>query len=96
MAEQKPTMHIEVAYADPDLQLLRSVDLPVGASVQEAIEASGILDALSRGFVLTKVGLFGRVVSMTHVLIDGDRVELYRPLKLDPKEARRQRALARR
>ena len=95
MSDAAASIHVEVAYADENLQVLRAVELALDATVQQAIEASGILDVVPSEFALTKVGIFGRVVSLTDRLETGDRVELYRPLKLDPKEARRLRAAAR-
>ncbi len=89
-------IRIEVAYADEQVQLLRVARVPARATVRQAIDASKILEALPRAFVLTQVGIFSRIVSLDEEVGEGDRVELYRPLKLDPKEARRQRAAARR
>ena len=84
-------IRVEVAYADPQLQILRAVDIAAGATVADAISASGVLDELP-GFVAAGFGIFGRRVGAQTPLHDGDRVELYRPLQLDPKTARRQRA----
>jgi hypothetical protein len=86
-------LHIEVGYATPDRQFLITVELPAPATAAAAVHASGItqqcpeLDGAS-----LNVGIFGRMVSLTQPLKDGDRVEIYRPLYHDPKEARRQRA----
>jgi uncharacterized protein len=79
-------MKIEVVYARPEAADLRTVDLPAGATVEEALAASG--------FRLENqaVGVFGKRVALDHRLADGDRVEIYRPLAMDPKEARRRRA----
>ena len=85
------TIRVEVAYADPQLQILRAVDVAAGATVADAISASGVLDKLP-GFVAAGFGIFGRLVETDTPLRDGDRVELYRPLQLDPKTARRRRA----
>jgi len=73
--------------AYPDGAQARSVDLPAGATVRDALAASG--------FEGHAVGIFGKRVELDHRLADGDRVEIYRPLAMDPKEARRQRALKR-
>ncbi len=84
---------VEVVYALPEKQYLRKVILAAGATVQEAIEASGLL-ALRRDINLAqnKVGIYSRPVKLTDTVADGDRVEIYRPLIADPKELRRQRA----
>jgi len=84
---------VEVAYALPEKQYLRRVTLEEGATVEQAIHASGLL-ALRTDINLAKnkVGIYSRPVKLTDVLSDGDRVEIYRPLIADPKELRRQRA----
>ncbi|UTJ48464.1 RnfH family protein [Atlantibacter subterranea] len=84
---------VEVAYALPEKQYLWRVTLEEGATVEQAIHASGLL-ALRTDIDLAKnkVGIYSRPVKLTDVLSDGDRVEIYRPLIADPKELRRQRA----
>ncbi|EIV2971661.1 RnfH family protein [Cronobacter sakazakii] len=86
-------IQVEVAYALPEKQYLRKVKLPAGASVEEAIIASGLLE-LRKDIDLkkNKVGIYSRPVKLADTLNDGDRVEIYRPLIADPKELRRQRA----
>jgi len=87
-------MHIEVVLAMPEKQELVALDLAAGATVADAIEQSGIV-AMFEDFELdtSKVGIFGQKVALTQELRNGDRVEIYRPLLVDPKEVRRQRAL---
>jgi uncharacterized protein len=85
------TIGIEVVYGLPERQVLRRVSLPEGSSVGDAIEASG----LARDFpeIDPKLaGIFGKRVRTDAKLHDGERVELYRPLRADPKEVRRRRA----
>jgi putative ubiquitin-RnfH superfamily antitoxin RatB of RatAB toxin-antitoxin module len=84
---------IEVAFAAPDCQLLEKVVLTAGATVADAIRRSGI-ESRCPGYGLDTLdaGIWGRVVPRERVLRDGDRVELYRPLRVDPRDARRQRA----
>lgn len=79
-------MRIEVVYARPDAAEVRTVDLPPGGTVRDALAASG--------FQLQNqaVGVFGKRVALDHRLKPGDRVEIYRALAIDPKEARRRRA----
>lgn len=84
------TIRVEVAYADPQRQVLRTVAVAAGSTVADAIAASGILAQLP-GFVPAGIGIFGRLVEPDTLLRDGDRVELYRPLQIDPKQARRNR-----
>jgi putative ubiquitin-RnfH superfamily antitoxin RatB of RatAB toxin-antitoxin module len=83
---------IEVCYALPDTQTLIAVDLPVGATVLQAIEASGILKQYPEIDLATqKVGIYGKVKPLDTVLAGHDRVEIYRPLIVDPKMARQRR-----
>ena len=70
------------------------VRMSVGATVLDAIRASGALERFPRLDISTAgVGIWGRAASLTALLEPGDRVEIYRPLAIDPKEARRKRAL---
>ena len=85
-------MYIEVAYAEPLRQHLLIMDLPHGSTVEDAIRASGILEHCPGiDLAVNKVGIFGRACSLTKVLRDRDRVEIYRPLLADPKVVRRER-----
>lgn len=86
---------VEVAYATPEKQLIIEVEVEPGTSMMEAALASGIdkefdgLDVAS-----SPMGLFGRKVAKPaqEILREGDRVEIYRPLIIDPKQARANRA----
>lgn len=70
----------------------RRLQLSSGSSVEQAIAQSRVLDGLSPELVGgLECGVWGRKAALQHVLRDGDRVELYRPLQVDPKEARRLR-----
>lgn len=87
------TMLVEVMYALPDAQFRVEVTLPVGSTVRTALEHSGLPRRFPGIDVQNcKLGVFGRSVKLDYVLDDGQRVEIYRPLLRDPKEARRQRA----
>lgn len=95
MTEQAETIRVEVAHALPEKQALLAVDVPPGTTVMQAIEASGIRDAFPGLEVDPKrLGIFSRKALPDEELRDGDRIEIYRPLIADPKEARRQRAAA--
>ncbi|MFP4252581.1 MAG: RnfH family protein [Guyparkeria sp.] len=86
-------MKVEVAYARPDVQVILEVDVPEGATVEEAIRHSGILERFPEIDPSTqKVGVFAKVAPLSQPLREWDRVEIYRPLIADPKAARRQRA----
>ena len=81
-------MQVEVVNATGTDIDVRTVELPTGATVGDAVDAAGF-DA-----TWAAVGVFGKVVDRAHMLQDGDRVDLLGPLLLDPMEARRQRAQA--
>ena len=84
---------VEVVCATAERQLLRRVILPAGSQVVAAIEQSGILQEMPEvAFDPSHIGIFSRRVAPDDILHDGDRVEIYRPLTLDPKDARRRRA----
>ena len=89
------TISVEVVAGLPRRQVLVELELAPGATVADAIERSRIL----RGFPEiersdAQFGVWGKVVAPDRVLKDGDRVEVYRPLAMDPREARRQLTLA--
>ncbi len=89
------SINVEVAYATPEKQVIRQVNVDVGTTVGAAIVQSGIMmdfPELELELENAKVGIFGKATAMTTVLAEGDRVEIYRPLIADPKEVRRQRA----
>jgi len=84
---------VEVAYALPEKQYLQRVTLEEGATVEQAIRASGLLELRDDiDLKVNKVGIYSRPVKLHDAVHDGDRVEIYRPLIADPKELRRQRA----
>lgn len=87
------SLQVEVVYALPDRQTVVALTLPQGASVQNAVTQSGLLQRFP-DIELTKqkIGIFGKSVTLETPLRDGDRVELYRPLTRDPKQARRELA----
>jgi putative ubiquitin-RnfH superfamily antitoxin RatB of RatAB toxin-antitoxin module len=86
-------IRVEVVYALPERQYVRQVKLATGSSVEQAIEASGLLELRSDiDLASNKVGIYSRPAKLGDMLNEGDRVEIYRPLIADPKELRRQRA----
>ena len=96
MSEQvsiPPVIRVEVAYATGTEQALLGVDAAQGVTVREAIERSGIVGRFPDiDLAVNKVGIFGKLTKLDNILADGDRVEIYRPLIADPKEARKKRA----
>jgi hypothetical protein len=86
-------MNVEVIYALPTQQPLLRVKLGEGATVEDAIRASGVLDTFPEiDLTKNKVGIFSKLVKLDEKVRDRDRVEIYRPLIADPKEVRRKRA----
>lgn len=87
------TIRVEVAYARPERQDVIPLTLPAGATLQQAVAASGLpakypeIDP-AKG----KFGIYSKLARPDTVLRDRDRVEIYRPLLADPKEVRKQRA----
>jgi len=86
-------MQVEVVFALATRQVLLTVHVSEGATVADAVSASGIarqfpgvdLDAL-------QAGIWGQPVDRDRVVSEGERVELFRPLEMDPREARRLKA----
>jgi uncharacterized protein len=91
------SLSVEVVYAlalDGDAVTL---SLAAGATAGDAVRASGVLERHPEIDLRRQpIGIHGRVVNLRTLLRDGDRVEIYRPLRVDAKEARRRRALRRR
>jgi putative ubiquitin-RnfH superfamily antitoxin RatB of RatAB toxin-antitoxin module len=85
-------VNISVVYALHDRQTVRVLDVAEGTTLGEALERSGLLADFPEIDPLTApVGVHGRIAARDTILHDGDRVEIYRPLNMEPKEARRKR-----
>jgi len=86
-------IQVEVAYALPDRQAIIPVNVAAGTTALEAARRSGVAQRFE-GLNLedSRLGIFGKLVAPDQVLQAGDRVEIYRPLKADPKEVRKARA----
>lgn len=89
------TIRVEVAYAEPHRQFLRALEVSAGTTLEQAIGASGLAEAFGIDVDALDAGIWSKRRDRNVVLGDGDRVELYRPLVVDPKEARRRRAVKR-
>jgi len=85
-------MHIVVAYAEPGVEAQVDVALAPGATVADAVAASGLTVRFELKPSMLAYAIFGQRVRAETPIADGDRVELLRPLAADPKEARRRRA----
>ena len=79
-------LRVEVVWPLRERQRIVAVELAPGATARDAVKASGLGEAYA------SLGRFGKKIEPETVLKDGDRVELLRPLSIDPKEARRRRA----
>jgi putative ubiquitin-RnfH superfamily antitoxin RatB of RatAB toxin-antitoxin module len=84
---------VQVSYVTPQVQFLRTLRVVDGTNIQQAIGLSGLLQEIS-GIDLAqlKVGVYSKIKSLDTVLREHDRVEVYRPLQVDPMVARRARA----
>jgi putative ubiquitin-RnfH superfamily antitoxin RatB of RatAB toxin-antitoxin module len=95
--EETETLQVEVAWATSGEQVVITIPVPGGTTVGEAIALSGITQRC-RGLQSPPIaiGIYGKAVAPDTVLRHGDRIEMYRPLVADPKQARRRRAAERR
>jgi hypothetical protein len=84
------TIAVQITYATPHDQASIAINLPAGATLADALVQSGMAQRYP-GIASRKTGVWGRVRDGSFVLRDGDRVEIYRPLAADPKDARRKR-----
>lgn len=95
MASAEPLavrIRVEVVYSPrPGVVDCSVLELDVPATAAQALQASDVMARHALDVQLTKVGIWGRVVPADTLLRDRDRVEVYRPLIVDPKEARRLR-----
>ena len=86
-------VRVNLVYALPDREFLRSLELASGATIGQAIELSGVLQAFPDINLVTQpVGIYGKKKTLDTVLRERDRIEIYRPLVADPKDSRRKRA----
>jgi len=86
-------IQVDVVYALANRQKVVKLALPEGATIQQAIERSGLLEEFPEiDLTKNKLGIWNKLAKADAALRDKDRVEIYRPLIADPKEGRRQRA----
>jgi len=89
------TILVEVAYACPERQLILEVEMPRGTTAIEAVRLSGIEEQFPEiDLDANRLGIFGKLCKNDRPLNAGDRVEIYRPLLVDPRAARRELAAA--
>jgi uncharacterized protein len=88
-------IEVEVAYAQPERQLILKLEVPAGTTAIEAVRLSGIEEQFPDiDLAKNRLGVFGKLCKADRVLNAGDRVEIYRPLLVDPRTARRELAAA--
>jgi len=85
-------IEVEVVFALPGREDAVTLRVPEGASLLDAVRASGVLQRHPALRGPLKLGVFGEMKRSEAVVRQGDRIEVYRPLAADPKEARRRRA----
>ena len=89
----RKSIDVEVVFALAEDQGLLSVSLPEGATIADAVTLSGIAEKFpDEDLDALQTGLWGQPVDRDRLVKDGDRVELFRPLEMDPREARRLKA----
>ncbi len=92
MAE-KEDISVELIYIKPGSQNRLTLKLAQGSNINQAINRSGVLSHFPEiDLKVNKVGVFSKIQPLDTLLCEGDRIEIYRPLEADPKEARRRRA----
>ncbi len=85
-------MQIGVAYAEPDQQVWIKLEIPQGSTLLEAVHRSGILNRFPQlDLKRQKVGIFGKLVKLDTPLREGDRIEIYRPITVDPAKVKRRK-----
>jgi len=88
--EKPESLRVRVVYALPDQQLGVSLEVAAGSSAADAITRSGLLEKFPEAASQPLAcAIFGRAVPLSYRLRDGDRVEILRPLLIDPKQSRR-------
>lgn len=87
-------LNIELAYSDGQDTHVCALEVPAGSSVMQAIVLAMQRQLLPAALTVDpqRIGIFARKVEPNRPVVEGDRIELYRPLQLDPMEARRRRA----
>ena len=85
-------MNVGVCHAEADRQLWMRLEVPDESTVEEAINLSGVLKLYPEINLTTqKVGIFGKIAALTTTVKEGDRVEIYRQITVDPQTVQRRR-----
>jgi putative ubiquitin-RnfH superfamily antitoxin RatB of RatAB toxin-antitoxin module len=92
-SERPECIAVEVVYALPHHQFLKRIEVIAGTSLAKAIMLSGVTELYPEiNCMVHKTGIFGKIVTVDTILQQNDRIEIYRPLTIDPKEKRRLRS----
>ncbi len=85
-------MNVGVCYAESDRQLWMRLEVPDSSTIEETINLSGVLKLYPEiNLACQKVGIFGKIASLDTAVKDGDRVEIYRQITVDPQTVQRRR-----
>ncbi len=91
--EKPESLRVRVVYALPDQQVIVALEVPAGTTVADAVTRSKLLEKFPEAAARPlSCAVFGRAVALTYELREGDRVEILRPLLIDPKQSRREAA----
>ena len=89
------SLSVEVVHGTAQKQVLLKISVPPGSTIREAIAFSAIEEMFPHeDFGALSIGIWGKPVNRDRQLVDGDRIEFYRPLEMDPRDARRELAAA--
>lgn len=96
MAPVEGMIQVEIVYATPEMQSRFRLSVPAGTTIGEVLSTVQVAEHFS-GLDLAQipVGVFGQERDRAYRLEGGDRVEIYRPLAVDPKQVRKRRAASR-
>ncbi|MDO9138862.1 MAG: RnfH family protein [Methylobacter sp.] len=85
-------MNVGVCYAESDRQLWMRLEVPDSSTIEETIKLSGLLNLYPEiNLASQKVGIFGKITPLDSVVKDGDRVEIYRQITVDPQTVQRRK-----
>ncbi|MCW5196489.1 RnfH family protein [Buchnera aphidicola (Pemphigus obesinymphae)] len=83
---------VTVIYALPNIQFLRKIIIKSGSTVEDALLASNIISEDKKiNIYKNKIGIYGIITHLKHIVKEGDQIEIYRNLTIDPKELRRKK-----
>ncbi len=91
--ENSPVIAVQVCYLAPEQQWLQPLSVPTGTTIEQALQVSGLWQQFPQTRQY-KVGVFSRIKPLEAEVLAGDRIEIYRPLQVDPMAARRKRAVS--